>query len=123
MKKLTFTALSTCALLLVAATDTKAQKKTDPPDVGHWQVVSNIHNKKAANVQFYNNDGMLMYEEKIHGKKLNPARKKVAHDLNSALVEAHATWMKDQYAVVNQKDLFTKRLKPKNPARFASVRQ
>lgn len=123
MKKHTHTIVLAGASLLLSTIEAAAQKKALPPDCGTWQLVSNVRTPKSVSLQFYNNDGILMYEEVLEGRRLNPDRKKVAAQLNNTLVEAHQTWMKDRYATLGQKDLFSKRLKPKNGARFASANQ
>ena len=74
---------------------------------GWWVVESNIHTPKVNIVYFYNNDGVLVYKEKIEGLRINPTKKTIRMQLKQVLESAVVTWEKkhelreDQALVVN----------------------
>lgn len=113
MKKLTITAITTGALLLATGMDALAQEKDGPSGWGSWQLVSNVSNPKTVNVQFYNAAGVLMYEEKVEGRRLNPARRKVCRQLDEALATAYLSWSKNQIATLGGKNLLARRSRGK----------
>jgi hypothetical protein len=72
---------------------------------GWWMVESNIHAPKKHIVYFYNNDGVLVYKEKIEGLRIRPARKATKMQLKQALETAVLAWegkqqLKEEEALV-----------------------
>lgn len=122
MKKLTLTAAVTGALLLAAATGAQAQKKEEGKSWGSWQLVSNVTNPGSVNVQFYNTEGVLMYEERIEGRRLNPARRKVCRRLDNALAVAYHSWTGEKTSKMEAKNLLARRSKSKAGTCTASAR-
>lgn len=122
MKKLTLTAAVTGALLLAAATGAQAQKKEEVQSRGSWQLVSNVTNPRSTTVQFYNTEGVLMYEERIEGRRLNPARRKVCCRLDNALAVAYHSWTGEKTNTMEAKNLLARRSKSKAGTCTASAR-
>ena len=82
------------ALFLLVATAGFGQQKTKYiPEKGHWQLVSNIKDPRTVTVQFYNEEGVMIYEETLYKVKMNPDRKKVRRHLYYALQEAYTEWV------------------------------
>jgi len=80
-------------VLLMPALAVHAQAKlNDLPEKGFYVLISNKDSVNATTVQFYNDEEQLIYEEKVHGKKLNLSRKKVRLSLNSCLSKALLAW-------------------------------
>lgn len=72
---------------------------------GWWVVESNIHAPKKHIVYFYNNDGVLVYKEKIEGLRIRPAKKTTKMQLKQALETAVQAWerkrqLKEEEALV-----------------------
>ena len=107
MKKNIITLL-VISFYLALSTPLSAQKQNKyVPEKGHWQLVSNIHDKKTVTVQFYTNDGIKIYEETLTNVKMNVSRKKVRKQLYYALKEAYGEWI--QNALVSSNNLIAKR--------------
>lgn len=123
MKKLTLIATLTGALLLSAATGAQAQKKEEQRAWGSWQLVSNMNNPMNVHVQFYNAEGVLMYEEALEGQRLNLARRKVCRRLDDALAAAYHAWTGDKTGTMEAKNLLARRAKPKAGSCTASARE
>jgi len=83
---LKITAMMLVASMLIAGV-ANGQKKSQIPENGSWQLVSNKASKKNVTIQFYTNDGKLIYEEKLVNVKLNINRPRVVRKLNKALNE------------------------------------
>ncbi|MBS1655062.1 MAG: hypothetical protein JSU05_09465 [Bacteroidetes bacterium] len=62
------------------------------PESGYWVIKSNIHSPKNATVLFYSNDGILVYEESVSGKKINVKRKRTLKLLKSVLDRSVIAW-------------------------------
>jgi hypothetical protein len=69
---------------------------------GWWMVESNIHSPKQHIVYFYNNDGVLVYKEKIEGMRLNPEKRSIKMRLKKALETAIVTW--EQQHQINENE-------------------
>lgn len=123
MKKLTMTALATVALLLTTTSEIRAQEKEAGTTPGSWQLVSTVAQPKTVNVQFYNAGGVLMYEERIEGRKLNTARRKVCRRLDAALATAYHAWTKNETASMEGRNLLARRSKGKGGSCTASASQ
>jgi hypothetical protein len=107
MKK-QLTVLLIAGLLFQASTF--AQSKGSPEGVsekGWWVIETNVHMPKKNIVYFYNNDGTLVYKEKIEGIRINPSRKTTRMQLKQVLESAVVTWeqkhtlQEDQELVAN----------------------
>jgi hypothetical protein len=100
-------ALLVTLFYLTYSSSLSAQKQKYVPEKGHWQLVSNIRDKKTVTVQFYTNEGIKMYEETLNNVRMNVSRKKVRKQLYYALKEAYGEWM--QNALVSSTHLIAKR--------------
>lgn len=116
MKKLTITAMATGAFFLLTSSQSVAQSKARPSAWGSWQLVSNVATPRSASVQFYNSEGVLMYEERVEGRRLNPARRKVCRQLDDALAVAYQSWKEDKTAALDGKNILARRSKAKTAA-------
>lgn len=123
MKKLTLTATLTGVLLLATATGAQAQKKEEQKAWGSWQLVSNVNHPGKVNVQFYTAEGVLMHEEAIEGRPLNPARRKVCRRLDGALAAAYQAWTVDKTAPAEGASLLARRTKAKAANCTTSARE
>lgn len=59
---------------------------------GYWQVVSNIKDPKNFMIYFFNNEGVLVYHEKVEGVKLDLKKKKTLMRLKRALEQSIVAW-------------------------------
>lgn len=100
--------------ITVSSINVSAQKKNTIPDNGFWELVSNIHVKKTTLVQYYTNDGNLIYEEKITGVKLNPERRKTLMRLKEGLEEAMIAW-NEKKETLHDKNWVSILVKKQNP--------
>jgi hypothetical protein len=104
MKKHLFVTL--LAGLLIQAGLFAQNKAQDVPewvsDKGWWVVESNIHSPKKHIVYFYNNDGVLVYKEKIDGLRINAAKKATKLQLKKVLETSVLAWEKKQELRENQ---------------------
>ncbi|MBO9199667.1 MULTISPECIES: hypothetical protein [Niastella] len=98
-------------LLIQASIFAQNKSKGSPEGVsekGWWVIESNIHTPKKNIVYFYNNDGVMVYKEKIDGIRINPSRKTTRIQLQQVLESAVVTWeqqhklLEDQELVANQ---------------------
>lgn len=71
------------ALLLGFVMSTKAQSL--PSDEGNWVVETNLNQKNYSIVRFYDQQGNLLYEEKLQGVYLDISRPKTRRILNKSL--------------------------------------
>jgi hypothetical protein len=62
---------------------------------GWWMVETATRSPKQQTVYFYNNDGLLVYKEKLEGIRLNPEKRKTKIQLKQALEAAVVAWEKD----------------------------
>jgi|SRR5215213_6576310 len=92
MKKYFATAVMSFLLMLVIAPCFAQKKPGDISSRGHWQLVSNIHDKKTITVQFYTDQNNMIYEEKLTNARMNTKRRKIRRQLNLALEEAYNQW-------------------------------
>ena len=81
-------------------------------DKGWWVVESNIHTPKQNIVYFYNNDGILVYKEKIEGLRLNPAKRIIKMELKQVLETSVLAWEKQHQPKENE-SLVVNRLRKK----------
>jgi len=69
---------------------------------GWWVVESNIHAPKQHIVYFYNNDGVLVYKEKIEGLRINPSKKITKMQLKQVLETTVLAWEKQHRLKENE---------------------
>jgi hypothetical protein len=75
-----------------------AQQHNPPPspawvsEKGWWVVESNIHTPRQHIVYFYNNDGVLVYKEKIEGVRINPTKRNTRMLLKQVLESSVLAW-------------------------------
>jgi hypothetical protein len=69
---------------------------------GWWVVESNIHAPKQHIVYFYNNDGVLVYKEKIEGLRINPSKKITRMQLKQVLETTVLAWEKQHRLKENE---------------------
>jgi hypothetical protein len=69
---------------------------------GWWVVESNIHAPKQHIVYFYNNDGVLVYKEKIEGLRINPSKKITRIQLKQVLETTVLAWEKQHRLKENE---------------------
>jgi len=69
---------------------------------GWWVVESNTHAPKQHIVYFYNNDGVLVYQENIEGLRINPTKKATRMLLKQVLESAVLTWDKEHQLKENE---------------------
>jgi hypothetical protein len=104
------------AIGLVMHTAVSAQNSQPSPkwvsDKGWWVVESNIHSPKQHIVYFYNNDGILVYKEKIDGLRLNPAKRAIKMDLKQVLETSVLAWEK-QHQLKENESLVVSRIRKK----------
>ncbi|WP_207511190.1 hypothetical protein [Longitalea luteola] len=82
-------------LLIQAMLFAQDKKQAPPPwasDKGWWMVESNIHTPKQNTVYFFNNDGVLVYKERVEGKRIDPAKKRTRMHLKRALEASLLAW-------------------------------
>jgi hypothetical protein len=104
MKKHLFLTLL-LGLLVQAAAFAQDNQPSSPEWVsakGWWVVESNVHTPKQHIVYFYNNDGVLVYKEKIDGLRINTARHTTRMQLKQVLESAVLAWENKQQFKDNQ---------------------
>ena len=69
---------------------------------GYWIVESNIKTPMQSTVYFYNNDGVLVYKEKVEGVRLRMQQKKTLIRLTSVLEQSISAWEKERKSQENQ---------------------
>lgn len=104
MKKQSFVTL--LIGFMIQVTLLAQDKKPVPPawasDKGWWMIESNIHSPKKSIVYFYNNDGTLVYKEKVEGMRVNAAKKKTRIHLKQVLETSVLAWEKQHRFLENQ---------------------
>ncbi|OQP45631.1 hypothetical protein [Niastella populi] len=79
---------------------------------GWWVVESNIHSFKHHIVYFYNNDGVLVYKEKLEGVRLKLNKRSTKMRLKKALETTVQAW-EQQHQVKENGSLVVNILKGK----------
>lgn len=102
MKTNSLFALIIGLLMHVAALAQDRRTPSWVSDKGWWVVESNIHTPKRHIVYFYNNDGVLVYKEKIEGLRLNPAKQAIKIQLKQVLETSVLTWEKEHRPKENE---------------------
>jgi hypothetical protein len=68
---------------------------------GWWMVESNIHSRKQHTVYFYNNEGVLVYKEKLEGVRLKPNKRSTRMHLKKVLETTILAWEQQHQAKEN----------------------
>lgn len=88
------------AFILFAAMQLSAQVVGRTPrwvsTQGYWVAESNKQQPLEHTIRFYNNDDVLVYQEKLSGVKLNLERRKVRMKLKSVLDQAVVAWQQQK---------------------------
>ena len=89
-KKTIFIAVLFVAAIQFVSLKANCQKRFAKyiPAEGFWVLVSNIHVKHVTNVQYYNNDKKLIYEEEVVNVKFNLKRVKTLRWLREGFDKA-----------------------------------
>lgn len=77
---------------------------------GWWVVESNIHSPKQHLVYFYNNDGVLVYKEKLEGIRLKPGKRTTQMRLKKVLETSVQAW-EQQHQLKENESLVVNSLK------------
>jgi len=104
MKKKLFVTLIV-GLVLQAATFAQDHPRVSPEWVsekGWWVVESNIHTPKQHIIYFYNNDGVLVYKEKIEGMRINASKRTTRMHLKQVLETTVLAWEKQHRPKENE---------------------
>ena len=59
---------------------------------GYWVIENNIKTPESNTIYFYNNDNVMVYQEKLEGIKINTKKRKTLLKLKSALEQAVVAW-------------------------------
>lgn len=71
-------------------------------DKGWWVVESNIHTPKQHIIYFYNNDGVLVYKEKIEGMRIKASKRTTRMQLKKVLETSVLAWEKHHKLTENE---------------------
>ena len=96
MKKNGFVTLIV-SLVIQAAAFAQENPRESPDWVsekGWWVIESNIHTPKQHIFYFYNNDGVLVYKEKIEGMRINASKRTTRLQLKQVLETSVLSWEK-----------------------------
>jgi hypothetical protein len=83
-------------------TEVKEEKK----ELGYFVLVNTKEEKKVTTVWFFNNDNVLVYEEKVAGVKFNLNKKKTVDMLNQGVEKAVTAW-NEKHITMKDKDWMT----------------
>ena len=92
-------------LLIQAVTFAQDNPRVSPDWVsekGWWVVESNIHTPKQHIIYFYNNDGVLVYKEKIEGLRINASKRTTRMQLKQVLETTVLAWEKQHRMKENE---------------------
>ena len=101
MKRILFMTIMVCFLTLTGTSlfsQDKDQIRQSPKalkwisDKGFWITENNIKTPENSIIYFYNNDGVLVYKERIEGFTINLKKKKVLMILKKVLEESVIAW-------------------------------
>ena len=104
MKKNRFVTLIAC-LMIQAAAFAQGSSRVSPDwvsDKGWWVIESNIHTPKQHIFYFYNNDGVLVYKEKIEGMRIKASKRTTRLQLKQVLETSVLTWEKQHQLKENE---------------------
>ncbi len=89
---------STTSVIAIAQKNESAVKATPKwiSDKGYWVIENNIKSPKTSVVNFYNNDNVLIYSEKVEGVRLNIKRQQTCMRLKKVLDQSLIAWEKMQ---------------------------
>lgn len=69
---------------------------------GYWVAEGNLNNPKSHTIYFYNNDQVLVYQERLDGVKLNFKKRKTMLQMKAALEASIAAWDTTKTVATNQ---------------------
>lgn len=90
-----------CILIIAVLLSVKgwAQVEPSPRDIpqwisekGYWEVENNIKTPDTFTVYFFNNEGTMVYKEKVEGVKLNIKNRRTLMRLKRVLDQAVVAW-------------------------------
>ena len=88
-------------LIIVLLLSVKGQAQVEPEirtvpewisEKGYWEVVNNIKTPDTFTVYFFNNEGTVVYKEKVEGVKLNIKNRKTLMRLRRVLDQSVVGW-------------------------------
>lgn len=87
--------------------ETEAQespsKKADwVSEKGYWVAEGNVNSPKSHTIYFYNNNRVLVYQEKLEGVKLHFKKRKTMLKMKEALEASINTWDSSKTVASNQ---------------------
>ena len=85
-------------MVLLSGMVASAQQEKRPcmSDEGYWVIEGNRKTPKVCLVNFYTNNGILVYKEAVTGRRINIRRKKTVLQLNEALARSIAAFHNKQ---------------------------
>jgi len=98
MKKIPLVA---CSLILILMLSVKGWAQVEPEiravpewisDKGYWEVENNIKTPDTFTVYFFNNEGTMVYKEKVEGVQLNIKNRKTLMRLRRVLDQSVVAW-------------------------------
>lgn len=63
-------------------------------DKGYWMIESNIKTPKSSIIYFFNNDNVMIYQEKVQGMRIKTKKQRTLTRLRAALEQAVVAWEK-----------------------------
>jgi hypothetical protein len=92
-------------LLIQTAVFAQDNKRVSPEwvsDKGWWMVEGNIHSPRQHTVYFYNNDGVLVYKEKLESIRLKPYKRATQMRLKKVLETSVQAWEQQHQTKENE---------------------
>ena len=87
-----FAAIAIFVSLFTGKNSFAQQALNSKEEKGYFVLVNTREEKKITTVRFYNNDNVLIYEEKVSGVKFNLSKKKTVEMLYKGLDKAVIAW-------------------------------
>ncbi|HMH31946.1 MAG TPA: hypothetical protein VK543_02895 [Puia sp.] len=113
--KLILATLVIMAATLATPARSSAQIKEDwMPENGFWEIITNKAVKKQAQVQLYNLDKHLIYEEHLTGIVIDVRKRQTCRALNKSLQAALLAWNENKH-LLKDKGLVAGMIKPAHP--------
>ena len=91
----------TCLLIIVLLVSLKGWSQVEHEaravpewisEKGYWEIENNIKIPDAFTIYFFNNEGAMVYKEKVEGVKLNIKNRKTLMRLRRVLDESVVAW-------------------------------
>ncbi len=89
-----FAAIAIVVSLLAGKSSFAQQASNVKEENGYFVLINTKEEKKITTVRFYNNENVMIYEEKVSGVKFNLKRKKTVEMLYKGLDKAVIAWNK-----------------------------